>query len=86
MRLNVFENYNPPTTRLTAMEFLNAHDTSLLLVGSDDGAVRVWRHYENAAHRPPSLITSWQALNDMLPSSKGAYLSVCTLSCFPAND
>ena len=53
------------------MEFLNPHDQPLLMLGSDDGAVRIWRNYENSDKKLPQLVTAWQALTDMLPSSKG---------------
>ena len=55
------------------MEFLNPHDQPLLMLGSDDGAVRIWRNYENSNQKLPQLVTAWQALTDMLPSSKGMY-------------
>ena len=56
------------------MEFLNPHDQPLLMLGSDDGAVRIWRNYENNNQKLPQLVTAWQALTDMLPSSKGKYV------------
>lgn len=60
--------YNSPA-RITAAEFLNPHDISFLLTGSDDGAVHVWRDYDSDH---PSLVTAWRALTDMLPASKSA--------------
>ncbi|KAL1423394.1 hypothetical protein MTO96_021151 [Rhipicephalus appendiculatus] len=41
-------NDNPAQTRITALTYLNAHDVPLLLLGSDDGAVRVWRNYSSS--------------------------------------
>lgn len=67
-RLNHFMNGNPKPTRITAMEILNAHDLSLLLTGSDDGGVRVWKNY---SEREPELVTAWQALSSLLPSTRG---------------
>lgn len=60
--------FNSPA-RITAAEFLNPHDISFLLTGSDDGAVHVWRDYDTDQ---PSLVTAWRALTDMLPASKSA--------------
>ena len=74
VRLNTFDNHNPRNTRLTAMEFLNPHDQPLLMLGSDDGAVRIWRNYENNNQKLPQLVTAWQALTDMLPFGKGKYI------------
>jgi WD40 repeat protein len=37
-----FANFNPLGSRMTALEWLNPASRSLLLVGSDDGMVRIW--------------------------------------------
>ncbi len=71
VRLNTFDNHNPRNTHLTALEFLNPYNHNMLLLGSDDGAVRIWRNYLSDNHKLPELVTAWQALSDMLPSSKG---------------
>ena len=38
-----FHNGNPRASRITTLSWINAADDSLLLVGSDDGMVRVWQ-------------------------------------------
>ncbi|CAB3987511.1 regulatory-associated of mTOR-like [Paramuricea clavata] len=67
-RLNHFENGNPKPTRITAMELLNSHDLPLLLTGSNDGGVRIWRNYTQGE---PELVTAWQALSSLLPFKRG---------------
>uniref|UniRef100_A0A0A9WPK3 Regulatory-associated protein of mTOR n=2 Tax=Lygus hesperus TaxID=30085 RepID=A0A0A9WPK3_LYGHE len=41
--------------RVTCLEYVNAHDNSLVATGTEDGAVRVWRP-------DGKLVTAWQAL------------------------
>lgn len=73
-RLNHFSNNNPKISRITSMEFVNAHDLSLLLTGTDDGSVRVWRGYDRDRfnNNKLELVTAWQALSGMLPSTRGS--------------
>ncbi|XP_022248946.1 regulatory-associated protein of mTOR-like [Limulus polyphemus] len=72
--LSNFPNGNPVNTRITAMDFLNSHDLALLLIGSDDGAVRVWRNFIGEEGKEPELVTAFQALSEMLPSPRGSGL------------
>lgn len=59
-------------SRITALEFINAHDVSLLMAGSDDGSVRVWKNYSSMLNRDPILLTAWQALSDIQPATKAS--------------
>uniref|UniRef100_A0A3P8XTK1 Regulatory-associated protein of mTOR n=1 Tax=Esox lucius TaxID=8010 RepID=A0A3P8XTK1_ESOLU len=68
-RLDYFYNGNPRYTRVTAMEYLNGHDCSLLLTATDDGALRIWKNF--ADQRNPEMVTAWQGLSDMLPTTRG---------------
>uniref|UniRef100_A0A8C5C364 Regulatory associated protein of MTOR complex 1 n=1 Tax=Gadus morhua TaxID=8049 RepID=A0A8C5C364_GADMO len=76
-RLDYFYNGNPRYTRITAMEYLNGHDCSLLLTATDDGALRIWKNF--ADQRNPEMVTAWQGLSDMLPTTRGQ-TSKCFLS------
>ena len=70
-KLNYCSNRASKASRITSLEFVNNHDVSLLLVGSDDGSVRLWNN--NAlthSGREPILITAWQALADVQPVSR----------------
>ncbi|XP_024914266.1 regulatory-associated protein of mTOR [Cynoglossus semilaevis] len=73
-RLDYFYNGNPRYTRITAMEYLNGHDCSLLLTATDDGALRVWKNF--ADQKNPEMVTAWQGLSDMLPTTRGAGMVV----------
>ncbi|XP_071105465.1 regulatory-associated protein of mTOR-like isoform X1 [Haliotis cracherodii] len=75
-RLSYIINDNPKSTRITAMDYINAHDKALLMCGSDDGAVRIWRKYMVDDGKGKELVTAFQALSDMLPLSRGSGL-VC---------
>lgn len=57
-------------SRITALEFINSHDVALLMVGSDDGSVRIWKNYSSTLSRNPILLTAWQALADIQPATK----------------
>uniref|UniRef100_A0A7N9AJZ7 Regulatory associated protein of MTOR complex 1 n=1 Tax=Mastacembelus armatus TaxID=205130 RepID=A0A7N9AJZ7_9TELE len=72
--LDYFYNGNPRYTRITAMEYLNGHDCSLLLTATDDGALRIWKNF--ADQKNPEMVTAWQGLSDMLPTTRGAGMVV----------
>ncbi|MBN3307550.1 RPTOR protein, partial [Amia calva] len=69
-KLDYFYNGNPRYTRITAMEYLNGHDCSLLLTATDDGALRIWKNFADL-ERNPEMVTAWQGLSDMLPTTRG---------------
>ncbi|XP_008293792.1 regulatory-associated protein of mTOR [Stegastes partitus] len=73
-RLDYFYNGNPRYTRITSMEYLNGHDCSLLLTATDDGALRIWKNF--ADQKNPEMVTAWQGLSDMLPTTRGAGMVV----------
>lgn len=54
------------------MKFINSHDVALLMVGSDDGSIRIWKKYYNQLGREPTLLTAWQALSDLPAVTKGS--------------
>ncbi|KAG8184610.1 hypothetical protein JTE90_005221 [Oedothorax gibbosus] len=60
----------PSNTRLTAVDFLNPHDQTLLMLGSDDGVIRIWKNYATDAQ----LVTAFQVIQDLLPSTRGSGL------------
>ncbi|XP_059613672.1 regulatory-associated protein of mTOR [Phlebotomus argentipes] len=51
----------PRYARATSLEFINAHDRSLVLVGYEDGCVRLWRPPEGEVEEP-RLVSAWRAL------------------------
>nr|XP_015211492.1 PREDICTED: regulatory-associated protein of mTOR [Lepisosteus oculatus] len=74
-KLDYFYNGNPRYTRITAVEYLNGHDCSLLLTATDDGALRIWKNFADL-ERNPEMVTAWQGLSDMLPTTRGAGMVV----------
>ncbi|KAF3941315.1 hypothetical protein ABW19_dt0202382 [Dactylella cylindrospora] len=71
-RLNQFSNGNPAGTRITDVKFLNEDDVALLLTGSGDGVVRIYKNYED--DRKIELVSAWRALTDLLPSNRSSGL------------
>jgi len=58
-KLQRFSNLNPPKTHVSSLEMANTSDQLALLVGTNDGIVRVWTDlYETT----PRLVTAWRAL------------------------
>lgn len=51
-------------SRVSAIEFLNAHDVGLILVGHEDGVIRVWQQPDSneAQQHDSRLVTAWEAL------------------------
>ncbi|XP_007886858.1 regulatory-associated protein of mTOR isoform X3 [Callorhinchus milii] len=74
-KLDYFHNGNPRYTRITALEYLNGQDSSLLLSATDDGAIRVWKNFADL-EKNPEMVTAWQGLSDMLPTTRGAGMVV----------
>ncbi|KAF9166795.1 hypothetical protein DFQ26_006890 [Actinomortierella ambigua] len=66
--LNRFNNSNPKGTAVTCIKFINEDDIAMLLVGSGEGVVRLYRRYDEA--NQSEIVTSWRVLSDMLSSSK----------------
>nr|CAD7574949.1 unnamed protein product [Timema californicum] len=69
-KLNYCNNRASRNSRITSLDFINSHDVSLLIVGSDDGTVRVWSNYVSQQSQEPVLVTAWQALSDVQPVTK----------------
>ncbi|KAI9669540.1 MAG: hypothetical protein M1817_004659 [Caeruleum heppii] len=66
-RLNRFANANPLGSRINAVKFVNQDEQSLLMTGSSDGVIRVYRNYES--REDVELVTAWRALTDMVDSN-----------------
>lgn len=54
-------------TQVTSLKFINELDKALLLVGSNDGCVKIWRDYDSDKR---TLLTAFRALSDHKPSNK----------------
>lgn len=71
-KLNRFCNSNPVNTKITEAKFLNEDDTPLLLTGSSEGIVRIYKRYES--NESIELTCAWRALTDLLPAQKNSGL------------
>jgi regulatory associated protein of mTOR len=73
-RLNSFSNGNREGTKITSTVFLNEDDVALLMVGSSDGVIKIYRNYESQPEI--ELLTAWRALSDLVPSNRSSGLVV----------
>ncbi|XP_061193905.1 regulatory-associated protein of mTOR-like isoform X1 [Saccostrea echinata] len=71
---NYIYNENLKNTKISAMDFINPHDETLLLCGTDDGAVRIWRNYLTEGYDGKELVTAFQAITDLIPTVRRAGL------------
>ncbi|RKP04230.1 hypothetical protein CXG81DRAFT_3169, partial [Caulochytrium protostelioides] len=56
---------NPAGSDVTYCRFMNESNVALMLVGTGEGVVRVFRNYENA--ETCSLVTAFSAIQDLMP-------------------
>lgn len=71
-RLSRFSNANPLGSRINEARFINEDDQALLLTGSSDGIVRIFRNYDSP--EDIELVSAFRALTKMIPSTKMAGL------------
>lgn len=71
-RLNRFSNGNPKGSKINEARFINEDDQALLMTGSSDGVVKVFRGYDS--HKEVELVSAFRALTDLVPSNKNAGL------------
>lgn len=63
-RVNLFSNGNTSGTKISALSWINQQAQSLLMAGSDDGVVRLWKnvHVRDTA---PEIVSAWLAVRSM---------------------
>ncbi|KAF2805386.1 WD repeat-containing protein-like protein mip1 [Mytilinidion resinicola] len=71
-RLNRFSNGNPQDSTISEVRLINEDDQALLMTGSSDGVIRIFRNYDSKAK--VELVTAFRALTDLIPSNKNAGL------------
>lgn len=78
LRLNRFSNGNPFGSKITEAQLINEDDQALLLTGSSDGVIKVFRNYELRKEKDGDpgveLVTAFRALTDLIPSNRNAGL------------
>lgn len=71
-RLAKFSAGNPPGSKISDLRFINEDDQALLMTGSSDGVIKVFRNYES--QKNVELVASFRALTDLVPSTHNAGL------------
>ena len=72
VQLSRFSNGNPSGSKINDARFMNEDDQPLLMVGSSDGVLKVYRNYEDNAR--VKVITAFRALTELVPSNRNAGL------------
>lgn len=71
-RVNRFSNGNPSGSKINETQFINEDDQALLMTGSSDGMIKLFRNYE--AEKQIEMVSAFRALTDLVPSNKNAGL------------
>ncbi|KAI4748826.1 hypothetical protein E4T50_00815 [Aureobasidium sp. EXF-12298] len=71
-RLARFSAGNPHGSKISDLRFINEDDQALLMTGSSDGVIKVFRNYEN--EKEVELVAAFRALTDLVPSTHNAGL------------
>ncbi|KAL2812425.1 raptor N-terminal caspase like domain-containing protein [Aspergillus granulosus] len=71
-RLNRFSNRNPPGSKINEVRYINEDDQALLMTGSSDGVLKVFRNYESS--NEVEIVTAFRALPELIPSNRNAGL------------
>ncbi|RMD42570.1 hypothetical protein DV735_g2542, partial [Chaetothyriales sp. CBS 134920] len=73
MRIRFHHNANPAGSKINEARFMNEDDHQpLLMVGSSDGVIKVYRNYWD--NKEVKVVTAWRALTDLVPSNRNAGL------------
>ncbi|GBF59649.1 target of rapamycin complex 1 subunit [Trichophyton mentagrophytes] len=70
--LNRFSNGNPLGSKINEVRFINEDDQALLMTGSSDGVLKLFRSYESSKN--VKVLTAFRALPELIPSNKNAGL------------
>ncbi|KAJ5209035.1 hypothetical protein N7449_003414 [Penicillium cf. viridicatum] len=71
-RLNQFSNGNPVGSKINEVRYINEDDQALLMTGSSDGVIKLFRHYET--NKNIEVVTAFRALPELIPSNRNAGL------------
>ncbi|OUM63449.1 hypothetical protein PIROE2DRAFT_43380 [Piromyces sp. E2] len=66
--INTFSNLNPIGSKITSLKFINEDDVTLIMAGSNDGVVRLFRHIDEPSEL--EIVSGWRALSDVMPTNK----------------
>ncbi|KAL4926803.1 ubiquitin-binding TORC1 subunit KOG1 [Aspergillus undulatus] len=71
-RLNRFSNRNPLGSKINEVRYINEDDQALLMTGSSDGVLKIFRNYESSKN--VEIVTAFRALPELIPSNRNAGL------------
>lgn len=71
-RVNRFSNGNPSGSKINEVQFINEDDQAMLMTGSSDGMIKIFRNYES--EKQIEMVSAFRALTDLVPSNKNAGL------------
>ena len=63
-----FSNSNPSGSRVTELRFINEDDQAMLMTGSSDGVIKIFKNYDDPKNI--ELASSFRALSDLVVSDK----------------
>lgn len=66
-RLSRFSNGNPENSKISDIRLINEDDQALLLTGSSDGVIRIFRNYDS--DKRIELASAWRALTHLVPNN-----------------
>ncbi|KAF9235142.1 raptor N-terminal caspase like domain-containing protein [Melanogaster broomeanus] len=74
-RLNYFYNGNPKGTSITSLHIINQDVGGIIMTGSADGVVRLYRNYDSTLDQgPPQMVSSFRGLHEMINVRRGSGL------------
>ena len=71
-RINRFSNGNPSGSKINEAQFINEDDQALLMTGSSDGMIKIFRNYDS--ENQVEMVSAFRALTNLVPSNKNAGL------------
>ncbi|KAG6334285.1 hypothetical protein ID866_4800 [Astraeus odoratus] len=72
-RLNYFCNGNPRGTSITSLHIINQDVGGIIMTGSADGIVRLYRNYDATLDQGPlQMVSSFRGLNDLINVRRGS--------------
>ncbi|KAK7063677.1 target of rapamycin complex 1 subunit mip1 [Favolaschia claudopus] len=72
-RLSSFQNGNPVGTGVTSLKVINEDVGGIILTGSSDGVVRLYRNYDPAIDQGPvQMVSAFRALTELVNVRQGA--------------
>ncbi|CAK5280818.1 unnamed protein product [Mycena citricolor] len=72
-----FSNGDPAGVRITALDIINQDMGGIILTGSSDGMIRLYRNYDPTVDQGPvQMVSAFRGLSDVVPVHNGAGLAM----------